>query len=144
MFVILMNLSVQDFDCLLFPILMLLFEPCATGFDSLGKENLADKLTSRILLLFMWCGYKITRLNFFLLPCKLGNSEQCVVLACALLSIHGYNFKVVWQFGSSLCLKWIVFLFSLGIMLSVNMEQCVNAKFFVKLGENPLQKCMIC
>jgi len=75
---------------------MLLFEPCVTGFDSLGRENLADKLASHILLLFMWCGYKITRLNFFPLPCKLGNSEQCVVLACALPSIHCYNFKVMW------------------------------------------------
>jgi len=44
-----------------------------------------------------WCGYKITGLNFFLLPCKLGNSERCVVFACALPSIHGYNFKVVRQ-----------------------------------------------
>ena len=45
----------------------------------------------------MWCGYKITRLNFFPLPCRLGNSEWCVVLACALPSIHGFNFKVVRQ-----------------------------------------------
>ena len=45
----------------------------------------------------MWCVYKITGLNFFLLPCKLGNSEQCVILACALPTIHSYNFKVVRQ-----------------------------------------------
>ena len=44
-----------------------------------------------------WCGYKINGLNFFTLPCKLGNSERCVVLACALPSIHSYNFKVVRQ-----------------------------------------------
>ena len=44
-----------------------------------------------------WRDYKITRLNFFPLPCKLGNSERCVVLACVLPSIHGYNFKVVRQ-----------------------------------------------
>jgi len=44
-----------------------------------------------------WCGYKITRLNFFPLPCKFGNSERCVVLACALPFIHGYNFRVVQQ-----------------------------------------------
>jgi hypothetical protein len=44
-----------------------------------------------------WRGYKTTRLNFFLLPCKLGNRQQCVVLACALLSIHDYNFEVVRQ-----------------------------------------------
>ena len=40
------------------------------------------------------------------------------------------------QFGSSLCLKWIVFLFSVGIMLSVNMEQRVDVKFCVKLGKS--------
>ena len=49
-----------------------------------------------------WYGYKVTRLNFFPLPCKLGNSERCVVLACALPSIRGFNFKVVRkQLGSS-------------------------------------------
>jgi len=47
-----------------------------------------------IILLYMWCGYKITML-----------------------------------------LKWIMFLFSVVIMLSVNMEQCVNVKFCVKLGK---------
>ena len=35
-------------------------------------------------------GYKITGLNYFPLPCSLGNSERRVVLACALPSIHGY------------------------------------------------------
>ena len=77
----------------------------------------------------MWCGYKITRLNFFLLPCTLGNSEWCVVLACAPPSIQGYNFKVMQQFGSSLCLKWIVFLFSVRNKLSVKVQQCINVKF---------------
>jgi len=43
------------------------------------------------------CCHKITELNFFPLPCKLGNSERFVVLACALPSIHGYNFKIVRQ-----------------------------------------------
>ena len=38
------------------------------------------------------------------------------------------------QFGSSHCLKWIVFLFSVGITFSVNVEQRVNVKFCVKLG----------
>jgi len=47
--------------------------------------------------IYTGCGYKITGHNFFTLPCKLGNSERCVVLACALPSIHGYNFKVVLQ-----------------------------------------------
>jgi len=59
-----------------------------------------------------------------------------VVLACTLPSIHGYSFKVVRQFGSSRCWKWIVFLFSVGIMLSVNVEQRVNVKFCVKLGKS--------
>jgi len=40
------------------------------------------------------------------------------------------------QFGSSLCFKWIVFLFSIGFMLSVNVEQHVNVKFCVKLGKS--------
>ena len=82
------------------------------------------------------CGYKITELNFFPLPCKFGNSELCVVLASALLFIHGCNFQVVRQFGSSLYLKWIVFLFSVGIMLRDKAEQRVNAKFCVKLGKS--------
>jgi len=47
--------------------------------------------------MYTWCGYKITGLNFFLLSCKLGNSKRFVVLAYALPSIHGYNFKVVRQ-----------------------------------------------
>ena len=47
------------------------------------------------------------------------------------------------QFGSSLCLKWIVFWFSDGIMVSVNVEQRVNVKFCVKLGKS-VQKRTIC
>src|SRR5215469_14097070 len=39
------------------------------------------------------------------------------------------------QFGSSLCWKWIVFLFSVGNMLSVKVEQRINVKFCVKLGK---------
>ena len=38
-------------------------------------------------------------------------------------------------FGSNLCLKWIVFLFSVGIILSVNVEQRVGVKLCVKLGK---------
>ena len=45
------------------------------------------------------------------------------------------------QFGSSLCLKWIVFLFSAGIVLSVNVEQRVNVKFCVKLGKSATETC---
>jgi len=40
------------------------------------------------------------------------------------------------QFGGSVCLKWIVFFFSVDIMLSVNVEQRVNVKFCVKLGKS--------
>jgi hypothetical protein len=40
------------------------------------------------------------------------------------------------QFGSSLCLMWIVFLFSVRIMLSVNVEQRVNVKFCVRIGKS--------
>ena len=40
------------------------------------------------------------------------------------------------QLGSSLCLKWIMFLFSAGIMFSVNVEQRVNVKSCVKLGKS--------
>jgi hypothetical protein len=39
------------------------------------------------------------------------------------------------QIGSSLCLKWIVFLFSVGIVLSVNVEQQVNVKFCMRTGK---------
>ena len=38
---------------------------------------------------YTWCGYKITGLNFFPFPCKVGKSELCVVSAYLLPSIHG-------------------------------------------------------
>jgi hypothetical protein len=37
------------------------------------------------------------------------------------------------EFGSSHCLKLIMFSFSVRIMVSVKVEQCVNVKFFEKL-----------
>ena len=40
------------------------------------------------------------------------------------------------QFGSSLCLKWIVFLFSIGFLLSVTVEQHINVKFYVNLEKS--------
>ena len=40
------------------------------------------------------------------------------------------------QFGSSLCLKWIVFLFSVGIMLRVDVGHRVNVKFCVELAKS--------
>ena len=86
------------------------------------KGNEDSKLPHELLFdmyVCTWCGYKITGLKFFLFPCKLGNSERCVVLACVLpaftVTISRPCGK---QFGSSLCLKWIVFLFSAGIMLT--------------------------
>ena len=80
------------------------------GHQHTGSLNIADRTlpyldsgTGRIplksvVMRFTWCGYKITGFIFFPpLPCKLGNSERCVVLAYALPSIYGYNFKVVRQ-----------------------------------------------
>jgi hypothetical protein len=40
------------------------------------------------------------------------------------------------QYGSSVCLNWIVFLLSVGIMLSVNVAQRVNVKFCEKVGKS--------
>ena len=40
------------------------------------------------------------------------------------------------QFGSSISLKWIVFLFSGGIVSTVNVEQRVDVKFCEKLGKS--------
>jgi len=34
---------------------------------------------------------------------------------------------------------WTVFLFSVGIMLSVNVEQRVNAKFCLKFGKSAIE-----
>ena len=59
-----------------------------------------------------------------------------MVLACALPFTVAISRSCDKQFGSSLCLKWIGFLFSAGIMLSVNVEQHVNVKFCVKLGKS--------
>ena len=42
-------------------------------------------------------------------------------------------------FGSSFCLKWIMFLLSVGIILSVNVQQRVNVKFCVKLGKSIIE-----
>ena len=36
-------------------------------------------------------------------------------------------------------MNWIVFLFSVGIMLSVNAEQRVDVKFCVKLGKSAIE-----
>jgi hypothetical protein len=84
---------------------------------------------------FTWCGYKITGFNFFPLPCKLGNREPCVVLACALPFILGYNFKVVrqtvWHSVFARCGSY-----SCSLMFSVNVEQRINVKICVKLGKS--------
>jgi hypothetical protein len=44
------------------------------------------------------------------------------------------------QFGSGLCLKWIVFLFSIGIVLSVTVEQRVNVEFYVRFRKSATEK----
>jgi len=91
-----------------------------------------------------WYGYKITGLNvFFPLPRKFGNSERCVVLACTLPSTVTISRSCGKQFGSSLWLKWIVFLFTVGIMLSVNVEQRVDVKFCLKLGKSATETCYL-
>ena len=84
-----------------------------------------------------WCGYKITGLNFFCFTVNLA-AASCVWYWLVLsppftVTISRSCGK---QFGSSLCLKWAVFLFSVGITLSVNMQQHVNVKFCVKLGKS--------
>jgi hypothetical protein len=78
---------------------------CLSVTNTLPAGTLVQKTSSYqdivFIMLYMWCGYKIIGFNLFPLPCKLGNGERCVVLACAVPSIHGYNFKVarqtVWQ-----------------------------------------------
>ena len=77
-----------------------------------------------------WRGYKITGLNFFRVPVNLATAS-CVWYWLVLsppftVTISRSCDK---QFCSSLCLKWIVFLFPVGITLSVNLEQHVNVKF---------------
>ena len=84
-----------------------------------------------------WCGYKITGLNFFRFPVNLAAANGVwywlVLSPPFTVTISRSCGK---QFGCSLCLKWIVFLFSVGFMLSVNVEQSVNVKFCVKLGNS--------
>ena len=82
-----------------------------------------------------WYGYKITGLNFFCVPINLATASGVwywLVLSPPLTVTISRSCDK--QFGSSLCLKWIVFLFPVGIVLNVNLEQHVNVKFSVKLG----------
>jgi len=85
----------------------------------------------------MWRGYKINGLNFFCFPVNLvtvsGMWYWLVLSPPHMVTISRSCGK---QFGSSLCLKWIVFLFSVGIMLSVNVKQCINVKFCVVFGKS--------
>ena len=84
------------------------------------------------------CGYKINGLNFFFcFPVNLATAS-CVWYWLVLSPPFTVTISMSCGklFGSSLCLIWIVFLFSVGIMLNVNMEQRVNVKFCVKLGKS--------
>jgi len=73
---------------------------------------------------FKWHGYKISGLNFFSVPVNLATASGVwfwLVLSPPLtVTISRLCGK---QSGSSLCLKWVVFLFSVRIVLSVNVEQ---------------------
>ena len=85
---------------------------------------------------YTWCGYKITGLNFFRFPVDLATVSGVwywLVLSPPFTITISRSCGT--QFGSSLCLKWIVFVFSVGIMLSFNVER-VNVKFCVKLGKS--------
>jgi len=87
--------------------------------------------------LHTWCGYKITGHHFFRFPVNLASAS--VVWYWLVLSppftVH-FQGRVVNNFSSSLCLKCIVFFFSVGIRLTVNVEQRINVKFCVKLGKS--------
>ena len=85
---------------------------------------------------YTWCGYKITGLNFRF-PGNLATASGVwywlVVSPPFTVTISRSCGK---QFGSSLCLKWVVLLFSVGMLLSVNVQQRVNMKCCVKLGKS--------
>jgi hypothetical protein len=85
---------------------------------------------------YTWCGYKITGL-FFRFPVNLATASGVwywlVLSPPFTVTISRSCGK---QFGSSLCFKWIMFLFSVRFMLSVNVEQCVNVKFCVRTGKS--------
>ena len=85
----------------------------------------------------LWCGYKITGFNFFFFPVTLETASG-VWYWLGLFPPFTVTISRSWgkEFGSSLFLKWMVFLFSVGIMLSFNVEQLVNVKFCVKLGKS--------
>jgi hypothetical protein len=85
-----------------------------------------------------WSGGKITGLILLPTPCGLANSERGGILACPLPSINPTTSKALGQkCGSSLCLKWAVYVSSVGFMLSDTAEQRVNVKLRAELG-NPL------
>ena len=77
------------------------------------------------------------RIEFFCFPVKLA-IVSCVL--CRLIFSTPFTVKISRlygkQFGSCHCLKWIVFLFSVRIMLSVNAERRINVKFCVNLGKS--------
>jgi hypothetical protein len=85
-----------------------------------------------------WRGYKIIGLNFFRLPVNLATASCVWYLLVLSVTISRWCSK---QFGSTLCLKWIAFLFSVGIMLSVNVKQSVNVEFCVRIGKSTTETC---
>jgi len=85
---------------------------------------------------YTWCGYKITGLNLRFhvnLATARGVWYWLMLSPPFTVTVSRSCGK---QFGSGLCLKWIVFLFSVGTIWSVDVEQRVNVKFCVKLGKS--------
>jgi len=83
-----------------------------------------------------WCGYKITGLNFrFAVNLATASSVWYWLVLSPPFTVT-ISRSCGKQFGSSLCLKWVVLLFSVGMLLSVNVEQRVNMKCCVKLGKS--------
>ena len=91
-------------------------------------------------MIYYWGGYKITGLNFFPFPvnlAKAGGVWYWLVLSPPFTVTISSSYGK--QFGSTFCLKWIMFLSSFGIMLSVNVDQRFNVEFCVKLGKSAVE-----
>ena len=62
---------------------------------------------------------------------------MCVIGLCSPLHLRlKFQSRAAKTLAGSHCLNWIVFLSSVGITLSVNVEQRINVKFCVKLGKS--------
>jgi len=84
---------------------------------------------------YTWRGYKITGLNFRFPVNLAAASGVWYWLGLSPPFTVTISRSCNKQFGSGLCLKRIVFLFSVGIMWSANVEQRIDVKFCVKLGK---------